>query len=132
MYDNTSCSDGFEYDEVDHVPMDNGRKAQLLQVIHLEPQGAGRELELARDLNQAAQCHALHRNRVPAPQRVQVDTVSIIACDHRETGETAFGSFRLPDYGEPGCTAQVQQFTLHPDTEQRFQQPANERTFFQN
>jgi len=112
-----------------HVPMDDGRKPELLQLIHLEAHGPGREVEIICDLHQSAQRDPLQRNGVSAPQRVQVNAVAVVRGHHCQTCEPALGGFRLPNHGETGCPVQVQHQS-HPHTEQRFDQPLNERTFF--
>ena len=56
---------------------------------------------------------ALQRDRVAPPQRVDIDPVPEIGCDHRQAGEAAFGRFRLQDDGQAGTSPEIQVFLLH-------------------
>src|SRR5438034_7064703 len=75
VYFNPARRTGLEDHEMGHVPMGDGRKPELLQLLHLEAHGARPELKVACDLDKAAQRDALQRNWVSAPQRVQVNAV---------------------------------------------------------
>src|SRR4051812_3829150 len=71
-------------------------------------------MHLVGDLDHAAQRDALERDRVPAPQRVQVDAVAMVAGDHGEAGEAAFRGLVLQDARQPAAAAEMQEVLNHP------------------
>src|SRR3954452_20017751 len=67
-------------------------------------------------------------------QRAEIEVMPKIGGDHRETGKPAFGSLGLLDDRQTvaqGSTGFLSA-SSHPNAGQRADQPAHQRTFFQN
>src|SRR4051794_254449 len=78
---------GFQNNEMLHVPMYNRRQSQLIQIGNLESQRPAGEVKMSRHLDQTAECGSLQRYRVLTPKAVQVDLMPMIGNDHSETGK---------------------------------------------
>ena len=66
------------------------------------------EAQLARDLDERPQGHAVKRHRVTAAKRVQIDAVPMERGHHGKAGEPAFGRLRLADQWKAPSAAEVQ------------------------
>jgi hypothetical protein len=88
--------------------MQDGRQVQLSQILEIQAQGAADEAQLARDLDERPQGHAIERHRVTAAKRVQIDAVPVERGHHRKAGEPAFGRLRLADQWQAPSAAEVQ------------------------
>src|SRR3954451_3459682 len=96
-----------------HVPMQDRGQAQLWNMVQLDAQRATGQFQMTRDFDQRAERYAFQRNRVPAPQRVDVDPMAEIGSDHAKAGKPAFGSLRLQNDRQSGPPPEIQIVLLH-------------------
>ncbi len=85
----------FQHDEMIEVPVQDRGLLQLVELVDLEPHRARRQLEIGGDPHQMLERRALDRGRVALAQPGQVDPMAVMAGDHRQRGEAAFGGLRL-------------------------------------
>ena len=100
--------DGLQHHEVAHIPVQDGRQAQLPQILEIQAERTADEAQLARDLDERPQGHAVKRHRVTAAKRVQIDAVPMERGHHGKAGEPAFGRLRLADQWKAPSAAEVQ------------------------
>ena len=106
-------------DEVVHVPVQNDRTLEVLQVCDFEPKCSRGEVQAFAHFDQICETGAPCR-RWPAPSQVgNVDRESIIARNHGHTGQTALRVFRLQDDRQPAaaqeCTMELNMVHRSPN-----------------
>ena len=90
-----------EHDEVVQIPMQDARRAQLAQFVQLQAQRARREPEPLGHADQVLQAGALQRDRQAPPQLGDLAGLAVVADDHRQACDAAFGSLGLHDHRQP-------------------------------
>ena len=83
-------------------------RCTLPSAAELDAQRARREAELVGDAHQAAQRGAGEREREALAQAVQIDVVPVVARDHRDAGEPAFGGLGGQDRPAGEAPAEVE------------------------
>ena len=73
-----------EDDEVIEVPVQYARQLQLREMLEVQPERAGHQVELAREAHEVGQRRASQRDRVTRAQGGEVDLVAVMACNHCE------------------------------------------------
>ena len=86
-----------ENDEMIHPPMQDRGQAEGGEIGRLAAQGAGFEVQVPRDLDQALEGGAFERDGVAGAQRRQIMVEPVMAGQHRKGDETAFGAFGLEE-----------------------------------
>ena len=94
--------------------MQNARRFQRVQLINIQLEGAGFHLIRCGDIHQRAQRRTARGNAVMLAQTLQIDVFTVIAKDHRQTGQPAFGSFGLNNLRHPVAPAKVQAVSQLP------------------
>ncbi|AIO41711.1 hypothetical protein DM40_640 [Burkholderia cenocepacia] len=89
------CTDGLQNDEVIEVPVKNAWGSKLNELFESELECAGAEIESMCNLHDTCETDTFQRDGELATQRGEVDVMAIVTGYHRETGESAFGRFRL-------------------------------------
>ena len=111
----TSLAAGrFQNHEVIQVPVDDGRQGQESNVMELEPKRPAPQVHLGRHLDQPPERDAIQRNRMAAPERVQVDPMPMIGCNHGQTSQPALSRLCLQDRRQAGSATEVQESPDHP------------------
>ena len=87
-----------------HVPVQDGRRLDLLKMRHFQPQRPRCQIQFTRQRHHRPQRRAAHRNRMPPPQRPQIHVASMIPGNHGKARQAAFGGLRLPDIRKPRTT----------------------------
>src|SRR4051812_33688719 len=82
-------------------------------MVKLDAQRTAGELQVARGFDERAQRNAFQRNRMATPQRVNVDPMAEICCDHCQTGEPALCRLSLQGDRQMGAAAKIQKILLH-------------------
>ena len=81
-----------------HVPMQNARQREFMQVLEIKPQRARRQAQSLRECNQVAKRCAFERQLEATTQFGEIGFVSVIARHHRERGEPTFSRFGLQNH----------------------------------
>src|SRR5437763_346191 len=92
-----------------HVPVHDRGQRQTPEMPKLETNRPTAKMHLTGDVNERSESDSFQRYRMAAPERVQIDAVAVVRRDHGQTGETAFGGFRLMDDGQAAPAAEIQQ-----------------------
>ena len=92
------ASADLQHHEVVQVPVQDAGRAQLRELLELEPQRPRRELQRARDLHQVGERRALERDGEAPPQPGEVDAMAMEAGDHAEAREPALGRLGLQEH----------------------------------
>ena len=78
------------------------------ELVELEPQRPRGEADPVGDADQVLQRRALEREAEAAAQRGRVGVLAVVARDHREAGEAAFGGLGLQHHRQPPAPAELQ------------------------
>ena len=89
--------------------MHDRRQMQLPELAKFEAQRSAGEVHVARHLNQGPKCNPLKRNRMSTPERIKVDSVTMIRANHGETGKPALSCFGLLDNWKATSAPEIQE-----------------------
>src|SRR5262249_56704505 len=89
MHNNAVAGNRLEDDEVAHVPVEDRRSAQLVQMLELVSERPAKQMQLARHLNQSTKRNPVQRYGMPSSQGVQVELVTVIGSYHCVLAPTA-------------------------------------------
>ena len=118
--------------------MQHCRQSQPHEVCGLQSERPAGKAQPAGDLHQLFEVHTLHRDRELPTQCVQVELASVIAQDHRETGQAAFRNLGLTQYRQAHPAREIEQSTVglssssSPCAQQRLEQPLDQRAPLQD
>lgn len=119
MNHDSVLTDGLQNNKMAHVPVHDRWQAQLPQVIDFKAQWAAGQMQVISNFDQSSERHPFERNRVPLPQRIQVDLVSIVRGEHGHAGEPALSRLRLQNDWKSSPSCKVQKGASHPITSER-------------
>lgn len=74
MHNNAVAGNRLEYDEVAHVPVEDRRSTQLVQMLELVSERPAKQMQLARQLNQSTKRNPVQRYGMPSSQRVLAES----------------------------------------------------------
>jgi len=86
-----------QHHEMVHVPVQDGRLLELLELVQLEPHRARRQLQIGGDGHQIVERRTAHRWRITLPEPGQVDAMPVMARDHNDRRQAAFRGLGLQD-----------------------------------
>src|SRR5262249_26310177 len=66
-------------------------------------------MQLAGDMDHGSEGDAFERDRIPTPERIQVDAVTVIGSDHGQAGEAAFSGLCLMNDWQVAAALEIQQ-----------------------
>ena len=98
----------FQHHEMVEVPMQDAGRVELAELLHLEAQRTGRQVQATRGLDEVRERGAFQRDREAPAQRGEIDAMAVEARDHAERGEPALGGFRLQEDGQAPARAEAQ------------------------
>ena len=79
------------------VPVQDAGKSQLRGVLQIQLHGATGQPQALGDLHHGREPCALERNGISLPQCPQIGAQAVVAGDHAEAGQAAFGGLGLQD-----------------------------------
>ena len=77
--------------------MQDGRGLDFVKLIKLYAQRPGGKIQRCGNFHEPAQRRAAHGYQMAPAQDIEVNIVSMIACNHCHTGQAAFRHFSLQD-----------------------------------
>ena len=92
--------------------MQNRGQAQLGQMLKFEAQWSSNEFKVIGHLHKRPQGYAVKRHRITATQRIQVNSVTVVGCNHRKAGQAAFCRLALPDERKTSHARKTQHITF--------------------
>ncbi len=98
--------DRLEHDEVVEVPVQHAGQLELAEVAEVELHRAGAQAEAVGGLDQLLEGDALERYGEAPAQFHQAGVVAVVAGDHRQAGQAAFGGFGLQHQRQAAAQAQ--------------------------
>src|SRR5882724_564548 len=99
---------GFEDNEMNHVPVQDGRETQLAEMAKLDSQRPACKPQMSCYLHEIAESYTFQGHWVPAPQAIHVSSMAMIGRYHGEACQPAFRRFCLPDERDEPAPAEIQ------------------------
>ena len=97
-----------EYHEMIQVPVQDAGGLQFAQIFQFQSQRAGGKVEGGGDIDETFERGPLETDGEALTQAEQIGAIAVIADDHGQAGQAAFGGFALHDQRNLSAEAEMQ------------------------